>query len=180
MLKHNFNKRQKINQNKINIDEIDDLKNKRIRTIGEILQVQTKTAVSNLAKRIKSKLYFIDGNIRKIKSKKILEDLTENYQISNYLKSFFNQNALSQSLKNINPLTEISQKRKITLMGDDAMKQGQMNLKARGINISQYSRLCPIETTEGKNSGLILFLTKVSTINRFGFLLTPLFLRKIA
>lgn len=91
------------------------------------------------------------------------------------IKRFLTLSNFSQLLNNLNPLSELTHKRKITLISEKISNKKQTTLKLREINISQYGRICPIETTEGKNSGLILYLSKETNRNKLGFITTPLF-----
>lgn len=158
---------------------IDDLKNKKVMRVGEHIQYLTKIVINDLKKTILNKLKVIEKEIEKEKkvTEKIYINIIEKNIINNNIKIFFNVNPLSQILDELNPLSEITQKRKLTLTGKQGLSQKNASIEMREINKSQFGKLCPIETSEGKNAGLILSLSKNSKINENGFIETPFFLR---
>jgi DNA-directed RNA polymerase subunit beta len=163
-----------------NSDDIDDLKNKRIRCVGELLQNHLKTSIYEINKDIKERLKIIESKIeRKYKNEKITNinttEIVNKYILTNSLKKFFTTNELSQLIEETNPLAEITHKRKISSFGTGAIDKKKANLNVREIHPSQYGRICPIETTEGKNAGLILSFSKESRLNKQGFIETPFF-----
>lgn len=95
--------------------------------------------------------------------------------MTNFLRKFFIGNQLSQLMEETNPLSEITHKRKISSFGIGAIDRKKANLNIREIHTSQFGKICPIETTEGKNAGLILSLAKDSNINKHGFIETPFY-----
>lgn len=130
----------------------------RIDYIEEMLKKDLATSAGRSQKQI---------NIREIINPNI---------ITNSIKNYFASNQLSQIMEETNPLAEITQKRKISSFGVGAVDRKKANLNVREIHPSQYGRICPIETTEGKNAGLILSLSKDVKINENGFIQTPLFM----
>lgn len=114
------------------------------------------------------------SNERSQKQINIREIINPNI-ITNSIKNYFASNQLSQIMEETNPLAEITQKRKISSFGVGAVDRKKANLNVREIHPSQYGRICPIETTEGKNAGLILSLSKDVKIDKNGFIQTPLF-----
>lgn len=186
MIFHNFSK-QKL---KIIIyktketDDIDDLKNKRIRTAGELIKNQINLSCIELVKNIKERLDYIEEILKKNLTKSNntnykqtnIRDIINPNIITNSIKNYFASNQLSQIMEETNPLAEITQKRKISSFGVGAVDRKRANLNVREIHPSQYGRICPIETTEGKNAGLILSLSKDVKIDRNGFIQTPLFM----
>lgn len=168
-----------ITQKLENQDIIDDLKNKKVIEVGEHIQYLTKITINDLRKNIQNKLKLIQSEIEKEKkyNEKIYINLIDKHIINNNIKNFFNINPLSQILDELNPLSEITQKRKLTLTGKQGVSQKNASIEMREINKSQFGKICPIETSEGKNAGLILSLSKNSKINKNGFIETPFFLR---
>lgn len=156
-------------------DDIDDLKNKRIRTVGELLQNQTKYAIIELKKIIKIKINQIEEKITKEKNTIKINFIINQNIITNTLKKFFTNNQLSQLMEETNCLSEITHKRKISSFGIGALDRKKANLNIREIHPSQYGRICPIETTEGKNAGLILSLAQNIKINSHGFIESPFY-----
>jgi DNA-directed RNA polymerase subunit beta len=112
----------------------------------------------------------------KQKNKIDLKSLLRNNILSNNLKRFFNINQLSQLMDETNSLSEISQKKKINCIGS-GKNNNNVNLKIREIHSSQYAKICPIQTTEGKNAGLIITFAKEARLSEQGFIETPFFLR---
>ena len=166
----------KIKNGKKNIDEVDSLKNKRIRNSGELIKSHIKNFTYELIKDIKDNLKLFEEKIKKNKKLKVnANEIINNQIFTNIITSFFINNPLSQIMEETNALAEITQKRKISSFGLGAIDKKRTNLDMREINISYFGRICPIETTEGKNAGLILSLSKETRINNEGFLETPVY-----
>ena len=166
----------KIKNGKKNIDEVDSLKNKKIRNSGELLRNQIKNSIYELIKDIKDNLKSTEEKIKKSKNRKInLNEIINNQILTNIILRFFINNPLSQIMEETNALAEITQKRKISSFGVGAIDKKKTNLDMREIHMSYFGRICPIETTEGKNAGLILSLAKETRINKDGFLETPVY-----
>ena len=143
------------------------------------MQNQLKKIIYELEENIKNKFEEIEEKLQK-KKKKInktnIIQIISPYTITNNLRSFFATNPLSQLLDEINSLAEITHKRKISSFGVGALDKKKANLNIREIHPSQYSRICPIETSEGKNAGLILSLAKDVQINKYGFIESPFYI----
>ncbi len=166
-------------------DDIDDLKNKQIRSIGQLLQNQIKIGFYRLQKKM------IEEGVLKISLKKKNSE-KNNIHLNNYksqiidprnitstVKEFFNTSQLSQYMDQINPLSGITHKRKISLFGPNGLKRDNIINAIRDIHPSQYGRLCPIDTPEGQNAGLISSLSLFSRVDSFGFINSPyLFISK--
>jgi DNA-directed RNA polymerase subunit beta len=167
----------KIKNSKKNIDEVDSLKNKRIRNSSELIKNQIKISIFELVKDIKDNLKVIEDKIKKQKlyEKINVNEIINNQILTNIILRFFTNNPLSQIMDETNALAEITQKRKISSFGVGAIDKKRTNLDMREINISYFGRICPIETTEGKNAGLILALSKETRVNNEGFLQTPVY-----
>lgn len=150
-------------------DDPDSLINKRIVLIGELLQNQFKIALTKLERNTKERM--ASKEINKITAKNV----TNNKPIYNQFKSFFNSSKLSQFMDQINPLSEISNKRRITSLGPGGLNRETAQFEVRDVHPTHYGRICPIETPEGQNIGLILNLAVYARINEYGFLETPYF-----
>ena len=150
-------------------DDPDSLINKRIILIGELLQNQFKIALTKLERNTKERM--ASKEIDKITAKNV----TNNKPVYNQFKSFFNSSKLSQFMDQINPLSEISNKRRITSLGPGGLNRETAQFEVRDVHPTHYGRICPIETPEGPNIGLILNLAVYARINEYGFLETPYF-----
>lgn len=150
-------------------DDPDSLINKRIVLIGELLQNQFKIALAKLERNTKERM--ASKEINKISAKNV----TNNKPIYNQFKSFFNSSKLSQFMDQINPLSEISNKRRITSLGPGGLNRETAQFEVRDVHPTHYGRICPVETPEGQNIGLILNLAVYARINEYGFLETPYF-----
>lgn len=150
-------------------DDPDSLINKRIVTIGELLQNQFKIGLIKLEKNTKERI--VTKEIEKITPKNV----TNNKPIFNQMKSFFNTSKLSQFMDQCNPLAEISNKRRITSLGPRGLNRDTAQFEVRDVHPTHYGRICPIETPEGPNIGLILNLASFAKIDKYGFIQTPYF-----
>ena len=129
----------------------------------------------DLKHNIKEKLKQIE--IIYLKSSKIISinEILDSNLITKHIKLFFTSNQLSQLMDETNPLSEITHKRKISCFGIGAIDKKRANINIREIHTSHFGKICPIETTEGKNAGLILSLAKDTKLNKDGFLETPFY-----
>ncbi|HCB51067.1 TPA: DNA-directed RNA polymerase subunit beta, partial [Patescibacteria group bacterium] len=150
------------------IDDSDHLSNKRIRTMGEILYAHLQPVMRKFVKSIKGKLSILNSE-NPIK----ITDLVNFKIVDNAVKSFFATSQLSQFLDQINPLAEVEHKRRITALGPGGLKRETAKFEVRDVHPSHYGRICPIETPEGQNVGLIASLTTCARVNKSGFLETP-------
>ena len=148
-------------------DDPDSLINKRIVLVGELLQNQFKISLTKLERNTKERM--ASKEIDKITPKNV----TNNKPIYNQFKSFFNSSKLSQFMDQINPLGEISNKRRVTSLGPGGLNRDTAQFEVRDVHPTHYGRICPIETPEGPNIGLILNLATYAKINEYGFLTTP-------
>ncbi|HGL9599026.1 TPA: DNA-directed RNA polymerase subunit beta, partial [Neisseria gonorrhoeae] len=150
-------------------DDPDSLVNKRIVTIGELLQNQFRIGLLKLEKNTRERISAKD--IDKITAKNV----TNNKPIFNQFKSFFNTSKLSQFMDQCNPLAEISNKRRITSLGPRGLNRDTAQFEVRDVHPTHYGRICPIETPEGPNIGLILNLASFAKIDKYGFIQSPYF-----
>ncbi len=148
-------------------DDPDSLINKRIILIGELLQNQFKIALTKVERNTKERM--ASKEIEKITPRNV----TNNKPVYNQFKSFFNSSKLSQFMDQINPLSEISNKRRITSLGPGGLNRDTAQFEVRDVHPTHYGKICPIETPEGPNIGLILNLAVYARINEYGFLETP-------
>jgi len=158
------------------VDDIDDLKNRRIRTSGELIQNQIRIGLSRLEKLIRDK-------VEEIETKPELT-VAESYLPSRFihpkpiissLREFFGSSQLSQYMDQTNPLAEITHKRRLSSLGPGGLNKDRAGMAVREIHPSHYGRICPIETPEGGNAGLVSSLTTYAKINDLGFLECPFY-----
>lgn len=141
------------------------------------MQNHIKGTIEEIKKNIKERLEQIEEKIYVEKNNININEIINYYILTNSLRKFFIGNQLSQLMEETNPLAEITHKRKVSSFGIGAIDKKKANLNVREIHPTQYGRICPIETTEGKNAGLILSLSRDIKINKYGFIETPFYLR---
>jgi DNA-directed RNA polymerase subunit beta len=149
------------------IDDIDHLGNRRVRTVGELLQNQFRIGMIRIEKNVREKL--TTTNLFKVKPSTIIN----NKPLTAIIGEFFNLSQLSQFMDQINPLSELSNKRRLTALGPGGLSRDRAGLEVRDVHPSHYGRICPIETPEGPNIGLINNLATYAKVNEFGFITTP-------
>lgn len=149
-----------LNQNPKQVDDIDDLTNRRLRTVDELLRLQFQQAIYRLEK-------ILIDQIKKVRSKNLLFP-TKPFNTT--LREFFGSCQLSQFLDQTNPLAELTHKRRISSMGPNGIQRDSAGMEIRGIHPTYFGRICPIETPEGQNAGLVNSLTVLSRKNKEGFL----------
>ena len=152
-----------LHNNKIKFDDIDDLSNRRVRTIGELLQIQVHQALYRFQKLL----------TEKDKKSDILPYLGSTKPFNSTMKEFFSSCVLSQFLDQVNPLAELTHKRRISALGPNGIKRETAGMDIRSIHSTYFGRLCPIETPEGKNAGLVNSLAIFTSTNKHGFLQVP-------
>jgi len=155
-----------INQ-KAEIDDIDHLSNRRIRTVGEQLYGQFGVGLARMARTIRERMNVRDNEVF------TPTDLINARTLSSVINSFFGTSQLSQFLDQTNPLSEITHKRRISALGPGGLSRERAGFEVRDVHYSHYGRLCTIETPEGPNIGLISTLCVHAKINKMGFLETP-------
>jgi DNA-directed RNA polymerase subunit beta len=162
-------------------DDIDDIKGKLIRSIGELLQNQIRVGLYRLEQNLLNEPG--SYNTQKLNFDfEAFEDpeewILDPRPLTNSIRDFFKTSQLSQYMDQINPLAELTHKRRISVFGPNGLKRDHISTKIRDIHPSQYGRLCPIETPEGQNSGLIMAIAMLGRINSMGSIETPYFLMK--
>ena len=158
----------KLFQNEKNFDDIDNLENRRIRTSGELIQNQLSLSLIRLEKKLIEK-------IKKTKSFLKIQNLFSSKALNSTFKEFFGSNPLSQFLDQANPLAELTHKRRLTSVGPGGINKDTAGMAVRGIHPTHYGKICPIETPEGQNAGLVNSLTVLSSCTPEGFFETPFF-----
>ena len=165
----------KIEDGFLEIDDIDHLKNKRVRTAGESIQEIFSIGLIRLEKSIRLKF---TGNFKQTliqKNSINFQSLINTRPINGAFREFFGTHPLSQFMDQINPLAEITHKRRLTSLGPGGVSRDTATLAIRGIHPSHYGRICPIETPEGKNTGLVNSITTYAKISFQGFLSSPFY-----
>ncbi|MDO5015991.1 MAG: DNA-directed RNA polymerase subunit beta [Eubacteriales bacterium] len=149
-------------------DDIDHLGNRRIRSVGELLQNQVRIGFTRMERNIRERMQSMQ-NIDEATPQQIVNSRPA----SAVIKQFFGSSQLSQFLDQPNPLAEITHKRRLTALGPGGLSRERANFEVRDVHSSQYGRMCPIETPEGPNIGLINSLAIYARVNKYGFLETP-------
>ncbi|HBG61030.1 MAG: DNA-directed RNA polymerase subunit beta [Omnitrophica WOR_2 bacterium GWF2_38_59] len=149
-------------------DDIDHLGNRRIKTVGELVQNQVRIGLSRLERSIKERLVVMNT----------FENLTAHHLInsrlfSNQIQDFFARSQLSQFMDQVNPLSEMTHKRRLSALGPGGLSRERAGFEVRDVHPTHYGRVCPIETPEGPNIGLIASLTNCARVNDLGFIETP-------
>jgi DNA-directed RNA polymerase subunit beta len=157
----------KLRVGNVTIDDIDHLGNRRIRTVGEQLMQQFNIGMARMARTIKERM-----NMRDTESF-TPQDLVNARTITSVINAFFGTNQLSQFMDQTNPLAELTHKRRMSALGPGGLTRERAGFEVRDVHYTHYGRLCPIETPEGPNIGLISSLTIYARVNRYGFLETP-------
>jgi DNA-directed RNA polymerase subunit beta len=148
-------------------DDIDHLGNRRIRTIGELLQNQFRIGLSRMERSVKEKMSITDTTAT------TPQTLTNIRPLTAAIKEFFASSQLSQFMDQTNPLAELTNKRRLSALGPGGLTRERAGMEVRDVHFSHYGRICPIETPEGPNIGLINNLASYAKINQYGFIETP-------
>ncbi len=152
---------------KAEIDDIDHLSNRRVRTVGEQLSQQFGVGLARMARTIRERMNVRDNEVF------TPIDLINAKTLSSVINSFFGTNQLSQFMDQTNPLAEITHKRRLSALGPGGLSRERAGFEVRDVHYTHYGRLCPIETPEGPNIGLISSLAVFAKVNSMGFLETP-------
>lgn len=139
------------------------------------MQNQIRIIINEITKDIKEKIEYIEEKFLKQNTNININEIINQYTLTNMMRKFFTSNQLSQIMEETNPLAEITHKRKVSSFGIGAIDRKKAKIKVREIHPSHYGRICPIETTEGKNAGLILSLAKDIRLNKYGFIESPFY-----
>lgn len=149
------------------IDDIDHLSNRRVRTVGEQMATQFGVGLARMARTIRERMNVRDNEVFHP------VDLINSKTLSSVINSFFGTNQLSQFMDQINPLAEMTHKRRMSALGPGGLSRERAGFEVRDVHYTHYGRLCPIETPEGPNIGLISSLCVFAKVNSLGFIETP-------
>ena len=150
-------------------DDIDHLGSRRVRNVGELLANQCRAGLKNVIKTIKARINEYDQSVDSITPQKLVNPKP----FGNSIREFFARSQLSQLMDQINPLAELTHKRRLSALGPGGLNRDRAGFEVRDVHPSHYGRICPIETPEGPNIGLINSLSTYSRINEFGFIEAP-------
>ena len=151
------------------VDDIDHLGSRRIRTVGELLANQCRVGLARTERLVKERMTLFDQTIDQMTPQKLINPKA----LSAVIRDFFGRSQLSQFMDQINPLAELTHKRRLSALGPGGLSRDRAGFEVRDVHPSHYGRICPIETPEGPNIGLIASLATFARVNDFGFLETP-------
>lgn len=151
------------------VDDIDHLGNRRVRTVGELLANQCRVGLARTERLVKERMTLFDQSIEQMTPQKLVNPKA----LSAVIRDFFGRSQLSQFMDQINPLAEITHKRRLSALGPGGLSRDRAGFEVRDVHPSHYGRICPIETPEGPNIGLISSLATFARINEFGFIEAP-------
>lgn len=157
----------RLNVSEGQVDDIDDLKNRRVRSAGELLEEGYRIGLIRMQRAIKERMSMQDVDAL------MPRDLINPKPVSAVINEFFGSSQLSQFMDQTNPLSEITHKRRLSALGPGGLTRERAGFEVRDVHPSHYGRICPIETPEGPNIGLIVSLSSYSRVNDFGFIETP-------
>ena len=157
----------KVYINEEQIDDIDHLGNRRVRSVGELMTIQLKSAFARMERIAKERMSLKETDTMKP------QDLISIKPIVASIKEFFGSSQLSQFMDQVNPLAELTHKRRLNALGPGGLSRDRAGLEVRDVHYSHYGRMCPIETPEGPNIGLIVSMAMFTKINDYGFLEAP-------
>jgi len=161
--------RLKMGDEKAHVDDIDHLGNRRVRSVGELIQNQCRIGLARMEKIIKERMNLFDFSSDTMTPGKIVSAKG----LAGVLKDFFGRSQLSQFMDQTNPISELTHKRRLSCLGPGGLNRERAGFEVRDVHPSHYGRICPIETPEGPNIGLITSLSSYAKINEFGFIETP-------
>ncbi|MBU2541899.1 MAG: DNA-directed RNA polymerase subunit beta [Candidatus Omnitrophica bacterium] len=150
------------------IDDIDHLGNRRVKTVGELVQNQVRIGLARLERLVRERIAIL-GDIENLS----VHHLINSKLLSSQIRDFFGRSQLSQFMDQVNPLSELTHKRRLSALGPGGLSRERAGFEVRDIHSSHYGRVCPIETPEGPNIGLISSLTIYARINEIGLIETP-------
>ena len=151
------------------VDDIDHLGNRRIRSVGELLQNQFRIGISRMERVVRDKMTLQSGEPDAITP----QSLINIRPVVAAIKEFFGSSPLSQFIDQTNPISELTHKRRLSALGPGGLSRDRASFEVRDVHYTHYGRMCPIETPEGPNIGLISYLATFAKINKYGFIETP-------
>ena len=158
----------KLRRNPANVDDIDHLGNRRVRSVGELLENQFRIGLVRMERAIKEKM-----SVYQEMATAMPHDLINAKPVMAAIREFFGSSQLSQFMDQTNPLSEITHKRRLSALGPGGLSRERAGFEVRDVHPTHYGRICPIETPEGPNIGLISSLSCYARINEFGFIESP-------
>jgi DNA-directed RNA polymerase subunit beta len=156
-----------VRSGKIKVDDIDHLGNRRVRAVGELLENQYRIGLTRIERAIKERLQLQDLDSL------MPHDLVNAKPVTAVIKEFFGSSQLSQFMDQTNPLTEVYHKRRLSALGPGGLSRDRAGFEVRDVHATHYGRICPIETPEGPNIGLIVSFAAYAQVNKYGFIETP-------
>ena len=151
------------------LDDIDHLGSRRIRTVGELLANQCRVGLARTERLVKERMTLFDQGMESMTPQKLINPKA----LSAVIRDFFGRSQLSQFMDQINPLAELTHKRRLSALGPGGLSRDRAGFEVRDVHPSHYGRICPVETPEGPNIGLIASLATFARVNDFGFIETP-------
>src|SRR4026208_2459877 len=151
------------------LDDIDHLGSRRVRTVGELLANQCRVGLARTERLVKERMTLFDQSMETMAPQKLINPKA----LSAVIRDFFGRSQLSQFMDQINPLAELTHKRRLSALGPGGLSRDRAGFEVRDVHPSHYGRICPVETPEGPNIGLIASLATFARVNDFGFLETP-------
>ena len=151
------------------VDDIDHLGSRRVRTVGELLEAQCRSGLARTERMVRERMTIFDNQTEKLSPQKLVNPKA----LSTAIKDFFGRSQLSQFMDQTNPLSELTHKRRLSALGPGGLSRERAGFEVRDVHSSHYGRICPIETPEGPNIGLISSLSMFARVNEFGFIETP-------
>ena len=159
----------KLKRSEGSLDDIDHLGSRRVRTVGELLANQCRVGLARTERLVKERMTLFDQSLEQMTPQKLINPKA----LSAVIRDFFGRSQLSQFMDQINPLAELTHKRRLSALGPGGLSRDRAGFEVRDVHPSHYGRICPIETPEGPNIGLIASLATFARVNDFGFLETP-------
>jgi len=152
-----------------NVDDIDHLGSRRVRTVGELIQNQVRVGLARTERLIRERMTLIDLETENVTPQKLVNPKA----LVGVIRDFFGRSQLSQFMDQTNPLAELTNKRRLSALGPGGLSRERAGFEVRDVHSSHYGRVCPIETPEGPNIGLIASLALYARVNKYGFIETP-------
>jgi DNA-directed RNA polymerase subunit beta len=151
------------------VDDIDHLGSRRVRTVGELLMNQCRIGLARTERLVKERMTLYDQSVDSVTPQKLINPKA----LSTVIRDFFARSQLSQFMDQINPLAEVTHKRRLSALGPGGLNRDRAGFEVRDVHPSHYGRICPVETPEGPNIGLINSLSTYARVNEFGFIEAP-------
>lgn len=151
------------------VDDIDHLGSRRVRTVGELLENQCRLGLARTERLVKERMTIFDTTVEKLTPQKLINPKA----LAAVIRDFFGRSQLSQFMDQTNPLAELTHKRRLSALGPGGLSRERAGFEVRDVHSSHYGRICPVETPEGPNIGLISSLSSYARVNEFGFIESP-------